>query len=167
MTGKQRVPSGFIIAAILTWIPAAALLTAHALQIPPDLIPVHWDGTGSADGFDSPTNVFWLSLVPSVICGVIAICVALAGSGLRRIQGALAFAAIATVAAAVSLQWAVDVRTAIDAQTIETNRIGAPFLLYLLAIGWGLVVYAAGTIGKHFPETEGKNSDESLSEKTQ
>jgi uncharacterized protein DUF1648 len=114
----------------------------------PTLVPVHWNGAGEADTFQPATTLFWLSVMPAIGCGLVATAVLIfVGADTRRRTAALTHGALALIASAVSLQWVVNVLTALQADTGASNRIGVLFLLYLLALAWGGVVFLVTLLG--------------------
>ena len=146
---RQRLPIGALLGPILVWAPAVALVTIRTVwRNVPGQVPAHWSGIGAADSFQSSTALFWLSLLPAVGCGVVAIVVLIfVGADMRCRTAALTHGVLALIASAISLQWAVDVLTALQASSGGHNGIGPPFLLYLLALLWGVVVFVVTTFG--------------------
>ncbi|GAA1440749.1 hypothetical protein GCM10009617_08480 [Leifsonia poae] len=149
MSRGMGIRVGYAMATALTWVPAVVLVAAKlSWGGVPATVPVHWIGGGRADEFQSSITAFWLSLVPALVCAVIAVVVLVASHDARRIYGALGFGVLALVAAAASVQWLVDVLTALVAADGGDSRIGAPFLLQLASLAFGLLVFGVAMIGK-------------------
>lgn len=146
---RHQLPIGALLGPILVWVPSVALVSIHIAwrQVPAE-VPAHWSGTGAADAFQPSATLFWLSFLPAVACGAVAIVVLIfVGSDIRRRTAALTHGLFALIASAVSLQWPVGVLTASQANSGGHNGIGTPFLLYILALLWGVVVFVVTTSG--------------------
>jgi hypothetical protein len=88
-----------------------------------------------------------MSVLPAAGCGIIGVLLLIfVGNDLRRFLGAIGYGVLSLIAAAVSLQWIVDVLTGLHGE--RDYPIGSPFLLYLLACGWGAIAFLAGLLGR-------------------
>ena len=93
-----------------------------------------------------------MSLLPAVACFIVGILLLVfVGSDLSRLTGAVAYGLLSLVSCAISLQWLVDLTTASDPKL--SNRIGPPFLYYLLAVGFGLASFVVALAGRVQAET--------------
>jgi hypothetical protein len=148
MPNRMRPSASLIVATVLVWIPVAALIAARVIwPDAPERVPTHWNGAGVADTFMTSVGNFWLSLLPPVGCGFIAVVVLVfVGSDVPPIFGALGFGVLAAASALISLQWPIDEITAHQATLDGGNRIGSAFLLYLLGVLWGLLVFGVAAI---------------------
>ena len=140
MNAPGRVVPQFVVAAVLTLLPvAAAVVVAQEWTHPATSIPVHWT-TSHADNDDDATTVFWSGLALALACvAVAAFCAAFVRSDSGRWGSAAGFGALAAVGCAATLLWPVGQLTA--AASTAGDRIGPAFLLFLIALGWGAVVF--------------------------
>lgn len=137
----NRIVPQFILVALLSAVAPIGLIVAAAVwPAPVTEIPAHWTFAGDPELANS-TMVFWMSLIPAAVCFAVAV---LGAIFLRADVGRWGTAAglgIMVLAGAFSvLIWPVGQLTA--ATTALNNRIGAPFLLYGLALLLGAASFA-------------------------
>ncbi|MBW4033707.1 MAG: hypothetical protein HIU88_13770 [Acidobacteria bacterium] len=149
MSADFRRRPGIVAAAVLVWVPAVTLVVLSA-RWPgvPVRVPTHWTSPANADTFQSSADAFWPSLLPTLVCGVIAIAVVvfLGNDGSRR-ASAFGYAALAGVATASGLLWPAEVLTALNGRTTGIENIGTPILLLLLAIPWAGLAFGVSLLG--------------------
>ena len=148
-TIRWRRRPGIVVAAALVWVPAVVLIGFNGWWPGvPDRLPAHWGGSGNTDSFDSSSSVFWQSLLPAIACGLIAVAVivSVGNDGSRR-ASAIGYGVLAGIATATSLQWTVDVLTAVNGRITGATNISTPFLLYLLAISWASLTFLLAFVG--------------------
>lgn len=104
----------------------------------PDLLPSHWSGAGPADGFTEAAALYRTCLILAMICtalGLAALIPRTLPPGVRR--GVVGIAA--SVAACATATWAVSAGLTLLAGDPRTVRLGAGFLVVMLAIIYGLL----------------------------
>ncbi|WP_422934212.1 hypothetical protein [Sinomonas sp. P47F7] len=148
---SSRADRRTIAAAALAWVPPAALAVVRlAWASPPAVIPSHWSGAGPANAFSPSGDVFAVSMIAAVVAAIIAGLIAAFAAGIDPIRRAVLLAALNLLGALIGLVWVVASLTAVQAATGGTTAIGAPFLLFLVALLWGVL---AGAITGPFRRT--------------
>lgn len=137
---KPRVVAQFIAAALLSVIVLVLVgLVILTWPNPGAVVPAHWGFTGSPDLMTS-SALLWISLIPAAACCGISVLLAVTlRTDATRWAPAAGFAVLALVEVATSMQWPVAQLTAATPQL--NNGIGAPFLLYLVAVVWAGLVF--------------------------
>jgi hypothetical protein len=139
MSSTQR--SGrIVVAGVAAFVPIAAFVVVRLLWTSAPLkLPSHFEGNGTADGFSCSSQVFVGSLIPAIVVALIALAIAVFGDDFDPLKRALALGVTNLLAAVASLAWLVFSLSEVDALRGGTANIGEPFLIFLCAIGWGLV----------------------------
>ncbi|MEP6481961.1 MAG: hypothetical protein ABJA94_08140 [Rhodoglobus sp.] len=89
-----------------------------------------------------------MAIWPAIACGAIAIAVLVfVGNDASRWASASGFGVLALIAAAISLQWVVEVLTAAQGAIPGDYRLGQPSLIYFAAVAWGGVTFLLALVG--------------------
>lgn len=137
----NRIVPQFVVVAVITAIAPVGLLVAAAVwPSPAAQIPAHWNVTGAPE-LESSTTVLWISLVPAIVCCAVAVvCAIFLRSDAGRWGSAVGLGFLTLAGAFPALIWPVGQLTA--GMNALNNQIGAPFLLYGVALVLGVVSFA-------------------------
>lgn len=126
--------AGLVMAAVPAWLPPAAVgIVRLNWQMVPARAPVHWSGAGP-DQWASVGLAFWSCIVPGIVGAVVcSLLVVPLSSDVSRLGAALTMGALSAATGAVAFLWL--------AMALTAAGIGAPFLVVLAQVGWGLLVF--------------------------
>ena len=142
---RTRHSAGLVIAAVLSWVPAVAVVASLILRSLPASIPTHW-GTSGADAWSAPAHALWPILLPGAIGGLLVTAiVAVSGDDLPRIKGGLGLGAIVLVAGGITLTWFASLTIA-----RHPGQTTQAFTSVLLSAGaLAVLVFGAAALPRH------------------
>lgn len=140
----MRVQAALVTAAVLAWVPPAAvgIVRLNWRTVPPR-VPVHWSGAGP-DQWASVGLAFWGCIAPGIVGAVVcSLLVVPLSSDVSRRGAALTMGALSAGTGAIAFLWL--------AMALTAAGIGAPFLVVLAPVGWGVLVFGVALLAKAPP----------------
>jgi hypothetical protein len=140
-SAKITHSGGLILAAAMSWLPAAAL-AVYRLAIPeiPAWIASHWDLAGRPDGYVAEGPAFWVCLGAGVLSSlVVTAFVIFVGDDLGRFTGSAGLGVLVALSGMFTLTWITSVRANSDPST-------PIFMLWPPALLVGMLVFALASV---------------------